>query len=200
MDVIERVKDARYENNLSADEIAFLAKSRGREVSWSKICAATGIKTIPSLNRALLTTIGALQSKYASHEAAGKLQEYCRANRTFMPTEGAIQPIMELKIATLFQKVGIERLELACEFDEAGVSLEVSALCSQELWHVPGLSRKPTRIYAEDRSLLAVVDWDSFFTLICGTNEILNQSEIDDDFEGFFCNRHTCHDWWSQET
>ncbi|WP_374381688.1 DUF2711 family protein [Dongia sp.] len=200
VDAIERIEDSRYQGNLTTDVVALLAKTRGREIRWSKICAETGIKTIPSLNRALLTGIGALKSEHEDRKAAGKLQEYCHANRTFMPTEGAIQPIMERKIATLFQKAGIERVELASEFDEAGVSLEVSALQSHEPWDVPGLSRIPTRIYAEDRSLLVVVEWDSFFALICGTNEKLDQSDLDGAFEGFFCTPHTRHNWWSQET
>ena len=197
-ELIEEAEVSRHEGNVATDEVEFLAKTRGRPIRWSEVAAVTGIPNFSALNRALLTSIGALKPEFQDSKSAELLRSYCRANRVFMPTEGAIQPMMERGIAALLKTAGLDRAELASEFDATGVDVNVSELEVDAPWEIAGNPRSISRIYAPDRSLLVAVDWDSFFTLIAGTHERLRRSEVESAFEGFPCSSETRHDWWHQ--
>src|SRR6185295_5537247 len=130
---------------------------------------------------------------------AEKLRAYCKANQIFMPTEGSMPIVMQRQIANLLLRAGIKHIEVAHEYDEEGVAMEVSTLVIDGPWNFANFRLKPMRIYAEDRSLLVVVDWDSFFTLICGSRQVLDRSMMESQFEGFFCSAGTRHNWWKQD-
>ena len=197
-EILEQI-DVSGKGRIAADTVAVLAKARGRLLLWKEIGAATGLRTFSSLNRALLTTIGALRKQYEDRETASRIQDYCRMRQIFMPTEGQIQPTMERQIASLFRKAGVQELEVAGEFDKTGVAIDVSVLQGDQPWNITGLKHRPTRLYALDRSLLVAVDWDSFFTFVAGKRARLRRSEIESDFEGFACSSETLQDWWRED-
>jgi hypothetical protein len=53
-------------------------------------------------------------------------------------------------------------------------------------------------VFAEDRSLLIAVHWDSFFTLILATEGRIPGSRMSELFEGFWCNTFTSISWLDQ--
>jgi hypothetical protein len=53
-----------------------------------------------------------------------------------MPTEGVIQPMMERGIADLLKRAGVDRVELASEFDATGAQVDVAALDVDAPWQI----------------------------------------------------------------
>jgi hypothetical protein len=62
-DLMGETLDSRYPGNVGPDDLAFLAKTRGRPIRCTEVSAATGISHFSALNRALFTSIRALKSE-----------------------------------------------------------------------------------------------------------------------------------------
>jgi hypothetical protein len=178
-----------------------LAKRRGLTLPWSEVGKATDLANPAMLNVALLTGIGALRAEFEDQAGAERLTNYCASQQIFLPTEGQFQAVMEQSLGKLFADAGIDRVEAADQFDEDAHPIELDLLQSQQPWcSLEGIPNRSGRLFAEDRSLLVVVDWDSFFTLICGKAERLQHIDLTNLFEGFWCGPGTTHDWWRHAT
>jgi hypothetical protein len=189
------------ERQFSPQLVDELAKRRGLALRWSEVGRATGLAKPANLNVALLTSIGALKPEYEDQAGAERLASYCSSQQIFLPTEGQFQAVMEQSLGKLFADAGIDRVEAADQFDEEARPIELDLLQSQQSWcSVERIPNRAGRIFAEDRSLLVVVDWDSFFTLICGKAERLQYVDMTKLFEGFWCGPDTTHSWWRHAT
>jgi hypothetical protein len=178
-----------------------IAKRQGLALRWSEVGKAAGLANPANLNVALLTSIGALRAEFADQAGAERLTNYCASQQIFLPTEGQFQAVMEQSLGKLFADAGIDRVEAADQFDEDAHPIELDLLQSQQPWcSLEGIPSRSGRLFAEDRSLLVVVDWDSFFTLICGKAEHLQRVDLTKLFEGFWCRPDTTHDWWRHAT
>ncbi|MGO4388306.1 DUF2711 family protein [Microvirga sp. 2YAF29] len=199
-DVMKQLRDEQ-KSNFSPHVVGELLKGRGITLRWSEIGKAAGFDDPHSLNRALLSTIGALKREYEDTAGAERLSQYCSEEKIFMPTEGRFQSSMESLIAEVFHRAGYDQVEFADEFDESSSTIVIEKLRNEEPWSsINGFPVGARRIFTADRSLLTVVDWDSFFTLICGKAERLQHVALADIFEGFWCGPETTHQWWRQSS
>lgn len=55
-------------------------------------------------------------------------------------------------------------------------------------------------LFSADKSVLIVVDGDSYFTLIAGPRSLLDSWAKDRALEGFFADDTTTHHWWAEPT
>lgn len=198
-DALQQGRDADRAGKLHADAVEALTKARGIPLTWQDVCDAAGFEGYPDLNRALLSTISSLPPAYHDEAGAARLRVYCTEQRLFMPTEGVFQVLMEPRLATLFAATDAQHVEIASDFDEAR-TVSIEKLTAPHPWMPErGFPPFPRRIYLRDRSLLAVVHWDSFFTLICGTAERLRGVEMPKLFDGFTCPPGLPHNWWLEK-
>ena len=199
-DVMRQLRNEQS-SNFSPHVVDELSKRRGITLRWSEAGEAAGFNDPCDLNRALLSSIGALKREYEDSAGAERLSQYCSEQKIFMPTEGRFQSSMESLIVEVFQHAGYDQVEFADEFDEASSTIAVEKLRSEEPWSsITGFPVRAGRIFTADRTLLAVVDWDSFFTLICGKAERLEHVALAELFEGFWCGLGTTHQWWRQSS
>jgi len=192
-----RAKESTEDLKFSPHVVDELTKRRGITLSWSEVGKAVGFTNVADINRALLTSIGALKVEYQDQAGADLLSSYCSSQKIFPPSEGNFQASMQRNLGRLFRDSGVDRVEVAGQFDEEASPLEISLLNSQQPWcSIDVIPNRADRIFAADRSLLVVVDWDSFFTLICGKAERLKSVSVAELFEGFWCSPSTNHNWW----
>lgn len=185
--------------NFSPHVVDEITKRRGVALSWNEVGKATGLTNFADLNRALLTSIGALKSEYQDQTGADLISHYCSSEKIFPPSEGEFQASMQQNLGKVFRASGVDRIQVAGQFDEVANAIEIDLLDSQEPWcSIDRIPNRAGRIFAADRSLLVVVDWDSFFTLICGKAERLQSVRLAEFFEGFWCSPTTKHNWWLQ--
>jgi len=185
---------------LGPELVDTLAKREGLKIGWEQVGRGAGLSTFGAVNRALMTGIGALRTEWTDPVGASRLERYCDENALFMPAEGCFQAVMERSIARLFRDAEVDDVEAATEFDEAPQRLRPGALDGDTPWDVAGaLSKCVKRLFAADRSLLVVVEWDSFVTLICGRAEKLQQVRMSELFDGFWCDASTSHVWWHEQ-
>lgn len=182
---------------LGTDAVDEAAKCFGQRVRWRTICNEAGFADHRDLDRALRTHIQGLRHDLCDPEAAERLVAYCRERNIFLPTEGTIQPVLEVSFVELFKRAGLSEFVIADEFGDDERLVGVGALAAdgtQRSWQTSPVPR-PKRLYAPDRSLLAWVHWDSFFTVIFGTSERLAGVGLGELFEGFWCSPETTVSW-----
>jgi hypothetical protein len=126
------------------------------------------------------------------------LAAFCAAERIFRPTESEFQPIHERRLVELFARTGCERVVLGDEFGEHDIARPLDFLRGAAAW--AGRADWPAisgvrRLYAEDRSMIAIVPWDQFFTVIAMTADRVAQTAVDELFEGFWCDESTTLFW-----
>jgi hypothetical protein len=177
-----------------------LAKRSGQRIGWRTVCQQNGFANHCELDRALRTSIGGLRPDLSDNSASDRLASYCFRHRIFPPNEGSFQPLMQSSLARIFRQAGCKNLLVGDEFGDDEHLVDIGVMERDELWD--GMAELPQygikRLIAPDRSLLAWVHWDSFYTMIFGTDEGLRGLEINRLFEGFWCSDETNTYWLTQ--
>jgi len=180
-------------------ELQTQEKKIGEALSWKRIRDACDFNSKSQLNRALLTVIMAVRGPSAHPGDAEYLQTHCAVNKIFMPTEDTFPPLLEDKIVATLERLGCTDVYFADEHDQNRQKVSVAALKTELPWKYSELCNfKISKIYPDDYSFLFIVPFDSFNTIVCGKREALKSLELEQLFEGFWCDRRTELDWWRQ--
>lgn len=161
-------------------------------VPWQYILEHGGFSDLSEINLALRTSIGALRNDLKKVDLNKILDDFTIKNGIFHPTEGRITILSLVKIYNCLTALGKLELVLTDEFFEDRKTLNISEFtCSEFVLQARGYMY----FFPIDRSLLFTIEWDSFFFLICGDHELLNCLIPKFEFEGFYCNDDTMHNW-----
>ncbi len=196
----EESANRRIGKEINAEGVDGLAKRFGRRISWRTVCQQVNFTDHCELDRALRTSIGGLRPDLADSAARDRLKSYCAQHGVFPPNEGRFEPLMQSGLATIFRCAGFQSLIVGDEFGDDERLVPVSLLERNELWdHMAELPKFGVkRLIAPDRSLLAWVHWDSFYTLILGTDDAFRDLKVNSLFEGFWCSDETETYWLTQ--
>lgn len=177
-----------------------LSKRFGQQISWRTVCQQNNFTNHCELDRALRTSIGGLRRDLADNATSDRLASYCSRHQIFPPNEGSFQPMMQSSLASVFRQAGFQSLLVGDEFGDDERLVDIGLMERDELWD--GMAELPQygikRLIAPDRSLFAWVHWDSFYTMIFGTDEGLHGLKINRLFEGFWCSNETNTYWLTQ--
>lgn len=183
----EVIGDAQFIGSLSHPEgTDWLTEAQA--LSWSDVAEGSGLGTRERVGTALLAMIGAIRGKFP--EEVSRLVGFCERTRTFPPSEGSFQPMHFASFLDLFRRAGSPVVMFQEEFDSQPV-LDLAYSEFEPLWPHRG------SLYSADKSVLIVVDWDSYFTLIAGERALLEAWVDDRAIDGFFADKTTPHHWWA---
>lgn len=196
----EEMANRRMGKEINPEGVDGAAKRYGRQIGWRTICQLVGFTDHCELDQPLRTSIGGLRRDLADAAKSDRLASYCSQHAIFMPNEGRFEPLMQSSLATVFRRAGNNSLTVGDEFGDDERLVDISLLERDELWD--GMAELPRygvkRLIAPDCSLLAWVHWDSFYTLILGTEEAFQDLKIARLFEGFWCSDATESYWLKQ--
>lgn len=159
-----------------------------QRVTWAEVADQSGLGSREEVGTALLALIGALREPYS--EEVARLVRYCEQTRTFPPREGRFEDLHLGLFLDLFRRVGSQAVQLQEEFDDQ----PVVNMTFEEAAVLPWRGS----LYSPDKSVLIVVDWDSYFTLVAGDRELLEPWIRDHAVDGFFADEATTHNWWAR--
>lgn len=171
----------------------------GQLVRWKDVVETLDFGGIRDVNNGLLTWIRALKVELEDKIAASLLEDYCMGAGVWPPTEGEFQPLMWPALLTAFDLAGET---VICGMDEFGGNVlekprsEFGA--AADLDSIVSVVDHGS-LFPPSKSFLITVDWDSFFTLICGRRAFVERLVSDEGLEGFFCERATTHYWSLEE-
>ena len=181
----------------SLDEIAI---QFAKKVGWRSICQDAGFADHCELDLALRTMIGGLKAELQDQKLAKRLVDFCQQRGFFLPTEGRFEPVMQTALAEVFERAGYTEIYAGDEFGDDDRLVPVNFLANGKPWkggdELPSFG--PRRLYAPDQTLLAWVHWDSFYTVIFGTEASLRDAKLGENFEGFWCSEETQTYWLMQ--
>jgi len=162
-------------------------------LKWKDILYNSGFENYNELNLALRTSIGALRSEYERKDLQEKLDEFTTTNRIFHPVEGRISVLSLLSIYKCLTDLGKTKLVITDEFFQDRKTIDLLELNATDfVLQLHGYMY----YFPEDRSLLFTIEWDSFFYLICGAQDLLEKIIPQYGFEGFYSNSETTHNWY----
>ena len=166
---------------------------QGTVVSWLDVKNGAGLASNSDLYKGLKTSIGAYNKDYSRPDLAKRLDQFTKKTQVWAPAEGQYDVITLRKIYNSFILLGKRHIIVEDEFLESRKELMLGELTPEEF--IEEISGKDYYIYSADQSLLFSLDWDSFFFIICYSSPSVEQVVEKQDFEGFFANFNTTHNW-----
>jgi hypothetical protein len=197
-ELIHQLFEQRKQSQLfDLETVQVREKEIGCRVSWEQIRKSCGFSSILDVNRALLSIIMSISEKFRNAEDTAHLEAFCDSNQIFFPTEDTFPPILEPAIASFLQRMKAGSVCIADEFNENTSKIDPVAMLDAKPWVRSGLCDfRANKIYPEDHSFLLIVPWDNFYTAICGNESRLKAANIEQLFEGFWCDQATTDHWW----
>ena len=186
---LERLSALRSYGKIAAEDVEALIPHRAEVVTWEEIRQLSDLATLGEVNRALSAGIKALKRKFVDLEGLGRLERACRDGGIFQPTEGRFQVLHRGLISGIFKQAASPNI--------IGEDISETRYVHEELFGVEW-DHSQRRLWASDESMLVVVDWDSFFTLICMSEDRLMTVDLSA-FDGFWAEGSAGHHWWMPE-
>jgi hypothetical protein len=159
-------------------------------IRWNDILTATGLPSISAVDIGLRTMILGLKKEYENKEYAKRI-DALKSVGIFPPGEGEHPDTLHDQVLGFFQELGHESVWVG---DEWGEERELYSIQSLKSGSEPAIVGH-RNVFSPDKSILWTVHWDSHFSLLCSSREILNQLGVAERLEGFYCNRHTQIYW-----
>ncbi|MBS2006966.1 MAG: DUF2711 family protein [Cyanobacteria bacterium SZAS TMP-1] len=186
---------------LDRDTLQKMEKKYAQIIPWQEILEACSFQSIRELYTALKTGILDARKGEEDEEGCKRLTTYCAENKIFMPSAGQIQTCMEEKLSSIFSRCGLTNVVMSNLWDEDPISFGIGSSIDLAPWHSTfGRNSPLAKVYDRDRNILMITEWDSFFTLICGSRALLSVVPIEACFlEGFWCTENTKHMWDLEE-
>jgi len=168
----------------------------GLPVKWQYIIDNTNFKNFSQVNLALKNSIGALSKDFKRQDLQQQLDDFTKEHYIYQPTEGRITALSLISIYKCLMAVGKLEVIVSDEFFYDRKTINISQLTAEEF---ATLVRGYMYFFPIDRSLLFTIEWDSFYFLICGSKVLLDEIVPKFDFEGFFSDNETFHNWYANE-
>jgi len=164
----------------------------GKVVTWQYILENAGFKNLGEISLALRTSIGALNKEFKTSHLIKVLDEFTIHNSIYHPVEGRITILSLIQIYHCLFAMKKFDIVIADEFFQDSTTISLSTVtCSEFISKVKGY----VYFFPTDKSILFTIEWDSFFFLICGDQLSLDFIINNFDFEGFYCDSDTMHNW-----
>ncbi len=185
-----------YENDEYPEDSEIFEKAE--MVSWKEVKNGANFTDYAEIYKALKTSIGSYRTVFERKDLRDRLNVFTEKKRIFHPTEGNFEVLSKIEIYNALKSLGKNEIVIIDEFYENEKKLNLNFISLKEF--IEKIEYKDYYIYAEDKSILFTIEWDSFFYLICSdknnNDDILRKSKI----EGFFCTNETKHTWeWKEE-
>ncbi|MEM9176153.1 MAG: DUF2711 family protein [Myxococcota bacterium] len=167
--------------------------------SWSWLCDRLSFAGLEELNRTMLTSMGGLSEEYADPTGADELNEFLEAHPIWPPAEGRIEPLLLPPILSLLTDAGYHEFFVRDEFGEDGRTLPIP---EEDRALRLALAPAPfvvASVSSPDDAILALVHWNSFYTILLGPRSTIDSAERVAGLEGFRCTEDTTHLWWFRE-
>lgn len=185
----------------AAWEVDRAQKEKGKAVRWRKVYQDMGLEHYGRLGVMLLQSIGLFQESGGAAGSVEKLSAYLQKESLFAPTAGFFQPIMERAFAKLFAQAGA--LDIICDDDENVVEhpnvLKLDMLSGEKCLAEHQQLYSARKLYTWDRTVMAVVPVNCFFSLILLRDNLISTQKIESLFEGFWADKNTKYLWFDQK-
>jgi len=164
-------------------------------IRWSKIISLTGLSSLAAVDVGLRTQIGGLNKRVANEEYAKCLEVLYDSHGIVQPDEGHFSDLLHDFVLQCFQDLGHQWVWVGDELGTERKLYWIDDLKVKDLTATMG----HCNVFTPDKSLLWTTHWDSHFSFLCGTHEVLARLVQSVNLEGFFCEPNTEVYWSLQQ-
>lgn len=163
------------------------------KINWDQIIKNSEIKNFKDLNKALMTSIGALKKELEEHIILETLQNFAKRDEILIPSEGSFDVHSKIGIYNCLFENNISQINVIEEFHESQKKIDLSNISIIEF--IEKINFKDYYIFSEDKQILFSIDWDYFFFFIGINSQTISKESIEKNFNGFWANIETTHLW-----
>ena len=161
-------------------------------VRWSHVREQAQLPSLAAIDVALRTGIGGLAPGFADKTLTKQLDGALARHGLVVPGEGVFPELQHEAVLSFIQSLGHEWLWVG---DELCTERELRWIEDLKPANA-GLDRLRGNLFTPDKSLLWTVHWDSHFSLICSSREVVARLSAHPGLEGFACGPAT-EIYWS---
>lgn len=158
-------------------------------VSWSEFLDLSLIRNFEELDIGLRTRVLGLKQHLCNEETSKLINETCEKHNLIEPIEGMLPQLIIDGICKAVQSIGFDWLWIGDEFCTKRKLEYIDDIIQSD-----NLSRH--NLFTPDKSILITTHWDSHFSFLCSTKEIIDEIVINANLEGFYCREET-EIYWS---
>jgi len=167
-------------------------KNGCQAVRWSEVVSLAHLPSIAAVDIGLRTQIGALVARLANKGFADAIESLYTSHNIVPPDEGNFSDLLHDTVLECFQFTGHQWAWVGDEFGTERKLHWLDDLKAERSEATAG----HCNVFSPDNSLLWTTHWDSHFSFLCGSLEVLQSLVHQMNFEGFFCDEKT-EVYWS---
>ena len=161
-----------------------------RPVKWSEIASKLALKSIGELDIALRTCICGLKKELCDEALADKIFAL-ESQNIIQPWECEVSPFIEFPLLDFLKAKGYGAVLCANEFSAQIQKLPIGDIL-QDKTEIDFIQN----IETEDEKILLSTHWDSHFSVLLSSEELVREFISAYNIEGFFCDENT-EIYWS---
>ena len=171
-------------------------------VSWKEISGLSGLTNINLINQALMTGNGGLEDDHQNPEAADQLFDALEEQRILPPDEDHFSSFDLEKVLMAIRACGYTEVMLDDEWGSLGAKapkLELTVENIKALNHddIQMVEWGVMTIYTFDQRLLFASPYEQYYSLVCGSKEMIEKMITAANLEGFYADKNTMLKWGS---
>ena len=169
-------------------------------ISWKEIREISGLANIEIINQALMTGGGSLDEELQNHEATDQLFEALEEHRILPPDEDHFSSFDLEKILMAIRACGYTEVMLDDEWGSLGAKapkLELTVPSIQALNNddIELVEWGVMSIYTLDHRVLFAAPYEQYYSLLCGSKDMIEKIIAAANLEGFYANDETTLNW-----
>ena len=159
-------------------------------VSWKQVIDLTNLTDISEVDIALRTGISGLKEEFANESFAHEIDMLDEKHDIVRPCEGDLPEIINNQVFEAIKNLAHNWLWVGDELGTERKLYWIEDLLEDDL------KKCHCNYFTHDHSLLVTTHWDSHFSFLCSSKEIITTILRNKEFEGFFCDAGT-EVYWS---
>lgn len=161
-------------------------------LSWKDVLEKIDLNSISEIDIGLRSIIGGLNKKFRNDVFVKSILKLAKEN-IILPSEGDLAPLIENRLFGSLKTLGFHWFWLG---DELGTERK---LCSVEEIIEGDKILAHGNTFSHDHKVLITTHWDSHFSLLCSSKNVIDNVLKLENFEGFYATEKTEMYWSVRE-
>lgn len=162
------------------------SKANGEAITLQDVARSGGFESAKDVFHGVMSISAFLRDELRNRPLIEKLEAVVRKESLFMPEDDTLPAVFEACVGRAFRNLGVSKFVMQDFFETAKVAIEVDELLNLDK-SISNLERPDKDyLFAKDMSVLFVSLTESYETIICCHDDVLERFNPADVFEGFW--------------
>ncbi len=178
-----------FRNDDSIDRATILRTCE--PVTWAEVQRLTGFNSLAEIDVALRTQIAGLREEFSNRALATRLRKSIEPVGLVEPSEGRFSDLSHNKVLSFIQQLGYEWVWIGDEHCTERKLRWIEDLKDPSSTATQG----NCSVFTPNKKVLWTTHWDSHFSFLCGSKDVIAKLAKRPELEGFECSANTEVHW-----